>query len=461
MNRAVVKRFLDVCKGSREFRDGLKHDPQPLLQKWNIDVDPEVLRGLWDDEHPDLTESEAPHPAVRDYLDWKASRLRFQQALRERAENGPSHFQNWRERQIRRFMTEATPEQSEAVGHWPFVLELARGCSVGCDYCGVAAGPLEAVARYTSENGVMFRTLLNVLGDYFGAAATTGFLYWATEPFDNLDYEKYLRVFFETFGTTPQTTTAAWQRNVNRTRRLLDQSRRDNGVMNRFSINSLEQLRFCMETFTPEELDDVELITQTPGSQMVQVAAGRGIEANPMAVRGTIACVTGFLINLVDHSIKLISPCTDLKRWPLGYAIYRQAQFETADDVHEFLKACERDIMSVPLDDATVPCLREDLKVEVQPPPKQFVLKTEFGELSFSDTVQIAILKAVDGVRSVGKIVRDLMNDYDPAVLYYTLGHLHQDGLFETLPDPAALDQPPLPGGPDAGPPGIIMSGNA
>ena len=141
-------------------------------------------------------------------------------------------------------------------------------------------------------------------------------------------------------------------------------------------------------------------------------------------------------------------------RWPLGYAIYRQAKFETADDVHDFLKVCERDIMmSAPLDDAMVPYLREDLKVAVHPPPKQFVLKTELGELSFSDTVQIAILNAVDGVRSVGKIVRDLMNNYDPAVLYYTLGHLHQDGLFETLPDPAALDQTPLPRRPRRRPP--------
>lgn len=101
---------------------------------------------------------------------------------------------------------------------------------------------------------------------------------------------------------------------------------------------------------------------------------------------------------------------------------------------------CERDLMSVPLEDGTARYLCEKLKSEAHPLPKEFVLKDEFGELSFNDIVQMAIAKVVDDGRSVGKIVRDLMNDYDPAVLYYAIGHLHQDGLFETLPDPEGLD---------------------
>ena len=42
---------------------------------------------------------------------------------------------------------------------------------------------------------------------------------------------------------------------------------------------------------------------------------------------GTIACVSGFLFNMVERNVRLISPCNASERWPLGYRIYDEGTF--------------------------------------------------------------------------------------------------------------------------------------
>ena len=48
MDRATVKRFLEFYRGDEAFRSSLSDDPYPYLEKWDLDVDPERLRVLWD-----------------------------------------------------------------------------------------------------------------------------------------------------------------------------------------------------------------------------------------------------------------------------------------------------------------------------------------------------------------------------------------------------------------------------
>lgn len=423
-----------VWYADKEFRSGLKRDPQTQLEKWKLDVDLEALRVLWDGSESLASSADQYHPAVRGFLEWQSEFVQLQERLHNEAGNAPIFYRQWRERQIGRFMTQNTPSASKATGHYPFVIELTRGCSVGCGYCALAAPALDGVARFNQGNEELFGSILVVLSEFFGEAAKTGFLYWATEPLDNKDYEKFLYAFYEEFGVTPQTTTAAWGRNVRRTKHLLEQSSRCNGVPNRFSINSLEQLHVCLEKFTAEELMDVLLVPQMPGGTTVQVAAGRGVKADPDAVIGTIACVTGFLINLVDHSVKLISPCTDLKNWPLGYCVYRESSFEDVDELREFLETCEREIMSVSFDDEFIPKIRDDLTKNPNQLSSELVFSTEFGELTFDDELQAAILLSIDGYQSVRQVVRRLMKVYDPAMIYFNFRRLYDAGLFESLP---------------------------
>jgi hypothetical protein len=44
---------------------------------------------------------------------------------------------------------------------------------------------------------------------------------------------------------------------------------------------------------------------------------------------GTIACVTGFLVNMVNRTIQLVTPTRASDRWPLGYRIYDERRFDT------------------------------------------------------------------------------------------------------------------------------------
>jgi hypothetical protein len=54
---------------------------------------------------------------------------------------------------------------------------------------------------------------------------------------------------------------------------------------------------------------------------------------------GTIACVAGFLTNMVDRTVALVSPCRASHRYPKGYKVYATASFETGED---FEQACNR-----------------------------------------------------------------------------------------------------------------------
>ena len=45
----------------------------------------------------------------------------------------------------------------------------------------------------------------------------------------------------------------------------------------------------------------------------------------------TIACVTGFLVNMISRTVRLITPVRASERWPLAYRLYGERQFATAD----------------------------------------------------------------------------------------------------------------------------------
>ncbi len=440
-----VKRFVELWRGDPAFRLAAERGPAALVP-WHLDLDApgaleplcrlgrqygEVMADLPDD--PEAQDHD--HPAIHEYLQAQQQRRLHSLKTRARIGIGNEQYAEWRALQIGRLFTQCGRRSAESLVHAPFTIELSDGCSIGCSYCGLGAGPLRTVARFTSENELLFRGVLRVLADFFGESARYGFLYWATEPLDNRDYELYLHAFFEQFHLTPQTTTAAWHRKIDRSRRLIAQSERDNGVSNRFSINSLDELHKAMAAFTAEELAHTSLVFQHPEASPVRVSAGYGRDLEPDAPAGTIACVSGFLINLPKRSVALISPCTDLESWPLGYAVYREATFQDAEALRVFVAGCKRDFMGDPMRDETVPRFRDDLVVAYD--EDAFTTRTRYAELRFASTIERAILKRTDGRTPVGQIVRDLSDAHDPARLYFTFRRLYECGLFEHLPRPA------------------------
>ena len=119
--------------------------------------------------------------------------------------------------------------------------------------------------------------------------------------------------------------------------------------MDRFSIVSLGWLNTIHDNFTAEELLKVECIPQNREATATRqfkanagrarkFAAKRRDELVPADQGSTIACVSGFLFNMVDRSVQLITPCAATERWPLGYWVLDQGTFATPRELRELLQ---------------------------------------------------------------------------------------------------------------------------
>jgi radical SAM family RiPP maturation amino acid epimerase len=354
-----TKRFLEYWTADRDFRRAYDTDPLETVKRHGLQVDPAKLRSILDPNGIGADSDEAF--AYRSFIRGK---LQFRN--RYRIEGAPSHprFAVWRQRQMQRVYWELGPVRAESVVHAPICFELSKGCTVGCWFCGVGAEPFGGNFEYTPENAGLWRGTLEAVRELVGPGAGCGFCYWATDPLDNPDYEKFILDFHEILGRLPQTTTAQPLRNLPRTRALLAISARLTHGVERFSVLSVGQFRRIMEAFTPEELTMVELIPQFNSDASPKASAGavrerlvklNGVGVSKTSTRdtedgGSIACVSGFLVNMVERVVRLISPCSANHRWPLGYVIFDEFHFNTASEFRAGIEAAIAHAMKTNLD---------------------------------------------------------------------------------------------------------------
>ena len=338
---ATIKRFLECWCADEKFREAVESNPTVACQAWGFDLDPVTmeLRPLWDNE---MGIVENPSIHVLRYKAFIYEKLTHRNKIRENSNDSYEAYNEWRSRQMRRCENQLSYFISKSIVHAPFCIELSQGCSVGCWFCGISAPKLEDLFLYTEENKQLFKGVTLVLKELFGEAAGKGFCYWATDPFDNPDYEKFMLDFEQIVGVFPQNTTALALRDIDRTRAYLKLSRQFPGFVDRFSLLSLKQVHKVFDHFTPEELLYVELVTQNKENILHKSRAGRAIEKEQKRKKpaqggdqlsdGTIACVSGFLINMVSREIKLITPCMASEKWPLGYIELEKGQFNTLEE---------------------------------------------------------------------------------------------------------------------------------
>lgn len=416
--------------GDPRFRSSLEKDPWGTVRKYRVEVDPlavSLLRNIGGQDDRSLPAD--AHPGVKSYYR-KMQRTRDGIAeLRKLANSGNPAFAKWRSRQMARLAGQDHSLDSSRNPHLLFAVELSWGCSLQCDYCGVAAGPLRAVARFEAENEKLFREILHSFKEFFGDGSHLGLLYWATEPLDNPDYEKYLTAFYEEFGRTAETTTAAWYRDIGRTRRLLRQNKRQKAMGLRFSINSLSHLELCMETFSARELKKVELIMNHPESLTNISRTGRARQV-PRAIDGTSACVTGFLINLPGKTVKLISPCIEPERWPLGYRIFKESSYKDGKHLLQFLRGCESAIMERTLDENHIPRLRRDFDVS-EDKAGQITLTSKYRRFTVPEGLAADLVHAFDGKLRVRQILDKLSESYPPAAVRFAINAWWDEGFIE------------------------------
>ncbi len=323
-------------------------------------------------------------------------------------------FKAWRERQMARCDGQLKKYNAEGLIHAPIAFELSQGCSVGCWFCAVSAGRLKDVFRYTEDNAHLWCSVLEVIKEVIGPAAGTGLCYWATDPLDNPDYEKLCCDFHSILGMFPQTTTAQPLKDPTRTRALLQLSLDKMSPLNRFSILSLKMLDRLHAEFSAEELALVDLVLQNKeGTGVVKFEAGRvrdrlkldKVPTNRLT-SGTSACVSGFLINMIERRVKLISPCPASDDWPHGYMIFSEDVFTDVLQLKQVLERMIAEHMPLTLHDDDRLCFRSDLTVASLPEHDGVRLSSAYQSQTFKGDAALAQLcvMIVDGDKTASEL---------------------------------------------------------
>lgn len=447
---AWTKRLLERLS-EPGFAERLHQDPDAAGAALGMPWSPTRIRPLWD-RHFQVA-AEDVDPLVRGWQRVIQSRLAIRAQLREEGAIEDPALRAWRERQMRRCTGELGITRAEAIIHAPFTVELSKGCSVGCWFCGLSAGRLEDHLPYTPENAENWRGMLAVLREEIGRGAKWGFCYWATDPLDNPDYERFLDDFQARMGVIPQTTTALAMKDPERTRRVLAQARAGTPVVSRFSVLTPGLLRKIHDTFTPEELLEVELIVQGAGGPVTKAVAGRarteqversrkeGLNVDQEELSGTIACVSGFLVQPMLGRVQLISPCRSVDRWPEGYIVFGERSFTDPESFRRAICDLRDTFMTVSVRD--LPRLRPGRVWKIVP--------SEDGLYAESGLVRVH-LRAPQRLPAVHALA-DLLQagQHDAAtlamLLFYTSGQAEDYTLadLEQLFQHGILDEEPAP----------------
>lgn len=383
-----VKRLIESLQGdpaAREAAELGKHAKKEKLAELGIHFDTDDVGPLWEKYNnlKLLFESGKLKEYPLLYRFWD-SYLQEQEQLKELSLYN-TYTKNdaltaWRTRIFQRSSSEAGGVGRTKIQPL-FAYELSKGCSVGCWFCALAPGKLKGVVPYTAENARLWKDMLEIGQEMFGQCSAVSSLYHATEPFDNPDYFKFVDDFQMINGILPQTTTAVPFRNPEQTKGMLKRRRASPDMPDRFSVLNLKTLRRIHREFSAVDLEYVQLVLQNQESFGTKAKAGRARNANLSHIEGvkedcvegdskemiaptTVECVIGFLVNLYEGSIKLISPCKASEKWPFGYRVHYEAIFRDKDEYKAILQDCiEKCMRKAPAADMPL-AFRPDLQYQ-------------------------------------------------------------------------------------------------
>lgn len=440
-----TKRFIERWHADPDFQEQVAADPYNAVVHYNLKLSTEEIRTLSNKELAKINGEELPDSAfLKRY--WKIAEKFRTQPIKSLAGSLSNHcFKAWRERQIARTTSQVIKPVHDSIIHAPVCFELNKGCSVGCWFCGVSAPRLSDIFFHSPENAKLWREVLELMKEILGPAAGAGFCYWATDPLDNPDYEKFCLDFHEILGTFPQTTTAQPLKDPARIRSLLKLSGEKGCPLDRFSVLSLKMFNQVHEEFSAEELAFVKLALQNEGSNTVKADAGRargrnirkGEKESDLPYQGTIACVSGFLFNMVDRSVKLISPCNANDRWPLGYIVYDEGTFSDANDLKILLERMISDNMPLTIRPNALMNFRPDLKYESL--DDGFQLSNKLKTFKFRHDTYLRELGEV--IHKGGKTAEEIASMFDacgilPAYTFHYFNLMFEKGLLDNEPKP-------------------------
>ena len=448
---AHIKRFLELLTGDKKFREQIKANPEKadeIVRARGLVVDMSKFSSkfkpvlLYDGKDPEF-------PLATLWKDWIDDLLKFRSMLREDgySETADPRFNAWRKRQVERTNSEMGMLRGDAITHPIFSFELSKGCSVGCWFCALGARSFKGHYERTPKNVSLWRDILKTSVELFGHAVQTSFCYWATEPFDNPNYLDFLQDYKDIVGILPQTTSAVPTRDLVWTRRLMGMIKAGNALPSRFSILNSKVLKDLHRLFSPEELMRYELLMQLKESTYGKARAGKtfnklnsvktnegGLQVNPLV--SSIACVSGYLVSMMDRTIKLVSPCQATDQWPEGFRIHDQGAFSDAREFGDFIKSSISKHMpaSLPLDKPVA--FRKGLFYEHLEDGSGFALSTSCSAHKFTGdefNVQLGDMVA-EGIHNPVEIISVLVDSgADIFGTRGTLNDLFDKGFLEDM----------------------------
>jgi radical SAM family RiPP maturation amino acid epimerase len=458
---AHTKRFLERLRGDPEFRREAREAPsarQRLLDRLGIDLRDTDLAPFWR-----LVEQGRAHClTTEDLLESPLGQMWISalDATNQRVEStGPPcedrRFEAWRQRRICGVSSETSLRPDSQI--FPVVaFELSKGCSVQCWFCALDPPRLEAYFPYTSENAGLWRDVLNTVWKLFGPACRASVCYHATEPTDNPDYLRFLEDFHDIYGVRPQTTTARPLKDLGWTRELLRLREACPAIPDRFSVLTVQTLRRIHEVFSADDLKYVELLLHNQGALAYKVHCGRALErADRLAAaervpreydarttvlpQQTIECTCGYVVNMVDRNIRLVSPCNASDRWPLGVKVHAEGSFRDVSELGSFVEWSIDECMPEYLGRDVRLAFRADLTYEKA--DDGFVLTSLFVRHCVKGGPRFVVLGDLiaQGNRTTAEVTEGLIQGGVPALEALSLlDQLHRKGLLSEDGDDAS-----------------------
>ena len=372
---AEVKRFYECYMGDRDFRaaadagGAFTSQQRRMLKDIGVSFEPEVMELVWlrpevlgrfpslvwqhatfEELPSDMHALLAPYPELRVWLSWRHRADRLNMCLKlvvsKKATLSPE-YTAWRRRRVGAVRNELGAF-GWSLDHPCHAVEMAVGCSVQCSFCAFDAGKLETVFDLSRpENRELVCAVAAGMLGVLGWPATHGMLYWCTEPHDNPHYVRLLEFWQQLTGAMLCTATA--RAGEDWVRELVDYYTTGPVPWPRISVLSRGMMRRLHKAFTPLELRDVTLLMQQKDGEALRakVPGGREkmlqnlVEAddlrkvdfeNPPAgfepPQGSIACISGTLVNMVERTVKLISPCYTTLEHRYGYRVFDETKFD-------------------------------------------------------------------------------------------------------------------------------------
>ncbi|MDO4188733.1 MAG: radical SAM family RiPP maturation amino acid epimerase [Lachnospiraceae bacterium] len=442
---ALVKRVMESCAMVPGFMERLDKNPREALDSIGIPLSERDLSFLPNTRTPEgniQMHATYEGTAAAKYADFMQKKVESRDAIKEMCTPDNPAMKKWRNRQMNRIRTEIGAGSVGFV-HSPLTFEIADGCSVGCEFCGLNAGRLKSVFRYTDENAELFRGVLQASKDIIGYAAGSGTMYFATEPLDNPDYELFLKDYREILVENPQITTARSTMHVERLKKLLKTVNEEKQIIYRFSVLSLDMLYQIYDAFTPEELVLVELLPQfpeAPNNHFTKVGK-KGSEEEEYD--STISCVSGFVVNMVRKDVRLTTPCSADKDHPTGEIILERGTFTDAESYRELITGMIKRHMSNLISPSDKLTLGKNITVKIQDDGKLAIdIKKEvmliYDCKDFADMFIALFDKLKDKEMTRQELVTDLRKDekyniFTPELICYMVNRFWNAGYLRIV----------------------------